>query len=58
MIFKIMYLRIPLYNLLRLTMVNISINGYSTFLKILILTLLCIEKGMRKLLSSGKLNKI
>lgn len=50
MIFKIMYIRIPLFNLLRLTMVNISIHGYSTFLKILISTLLCIEKGMRKLL--------
>lgn len=48
MIFKIMYLRIPLYNLLRLTMVNISIHGYSTFLKILILTLLCIEKRHEK----------
>lgn len=53
-----MYLRIFFYNLLRFIMVNIFINGYSIFLKILILILLCIEKGMRKLLSSGKFNKI
>lgn len=58
MIFKIMYLRIFFYNLLRFIMVNIFIYGYSIFLKILILILLCIEKGMRKLLSSGKFNKI
>lgn len=58
MIFKIMYLRIFFYKLLRFIMVNIFIYGYSIFLKILILILLCIEKGMRKLLSSGKFNKI
>lgn len=58
MIFKIMYLRIFFYKLLRFIMVNIFIYGYSIFLKILILILLCIEKGMRKLLSSEKFNKI